>query len=107
VGPVLIGAFAIWFVLRLADVWRRSYREGLEIDRSLARAATLIIALLLAHSLVDYPLRTAALMAIMAFACALLIDPPISSPGEKRDAFRNRRKHAEAISSASSLGGGA
>jgi O-antigen ligase len=75
VGPVLIGAFAIWFVLRLADVWQRSYREGLEIDRSLARAATLIIALLAAHSLVDYPLRTGAMMAIMAFACALLIAP--------------------------------
>lgn len=85
-GPVLIGAFAIWFVLRSADVWRRSYREGLEMDRSLARAATLIIALLVAHSLVDYPLRTGAMMAIMAFACALLIDPPISSRGEKRDA---------------------
>ena len=27
------------------------------------------------HSLVDYPLRTAGMMAIMAFACALLIEP--------------------------------
>jgi hypothetical protein len=35
----------------------------------------LIIALLAAHSLVDYPLRTGAMMAIMAFACALLIAP--------------------------------
>lgn len=84
-GPVLIGAFIIWFVLRSGKVWRRSYRGGVEIDRSLARAATLIITLLLAHSLVDYPLRTGAMMAILAFACALLIDPPISSPGEKRD----------------------
>jgi hypothetical protein len=84
-GSILIGAFAIWFVLRSAKVWRRSYREGVEIDRSLTRAATLIITLLLAHSLVDYPLRTGAMMAILAFACALLINPPISSPGEKRD----------------------
>ena len=84
-GPVLIGAFAIWFVWRSVKVWRRSYLEGVEIDRSLARAATLIITLLLAHSLVDYPLRTGAMMAILAFACALLIDSPISSPGEKRD----------------------
>jgi O-antigen ligase len=83
-GPVLIGAFAIWFVLRLAKVWRPSHREGLEIDGSLVRAASLIIALLLAHSVVDYPLRTGAMVAILAFACALLIDPPPSSPSEKR-----------------------
>jgi O-antigen ligase len=84
-GPVLIGAFAIWFVLRSAKVWRPSHREGLEIDGSLVRAASLIIALLLAHSVVDYPLRTGAMVAILAFACALLIDPPPSSPSEKRD----------------------
>jgi hypothetical protein len=71
--------------LRSAKVWRPSHREGLEIDGSLVRAASLIIALLLAHSVVDYPLRTGAMVAILAFACALLIDPPPSSPSEKRD----------------------
>jgi O-antigen ligase len=84
-APILIGAFAIWFVLRSASVWRRSYHDGLEIDRSLTRAASLIIALLAAHSIVDYPLRTGSMMAVLAFACALLIDPPISSPEEQRE----------------------
>jgi O-antigen ligase len=103
-GPILIGAFAIWLVWRSARVWRRSYHEGLEIDRFLARAASLIIALLLAHSLVDYPLRTGAMMAILAFVCALLVAPPISSPDAERDAVgieeeapkRHRRHRASA-----------
>jgi hypothetical protein len=34
-----------------------------------------VIALLLAHSFVDYPLRTGAMMAILAFSCGLLIEP--------------------------------
>ncbi len=41
----------------------------------LERAASLVILLLLAHSLVDYPLRTAALSAIFAFFCAVLGAP--------------------------------
>jgi hypothetical protein len=44
------------------------------------QSATVIIALLMAHSLVDYPLRTAALMALIAFSCALLAEPPQVAP---------------------------
>ncbi len=97
-GPILIGAFAIWFVLTSVKVWRHSYVEGLAIDRSLSRASTLVVALLAAHSLVDYPLRTGAMMAVVAFACALL-QPPFPSvvapaevrdPNEIRDAARER-----------------
>src|SRR5262249_19725789 len=43
------------------------------------RGATLIIVLLSFHSFVDYPLRTGAVMAIMAFACGLLV-PPLAAP---------------------------
>jgi O-antigen ligase len=74
-GIGLMAAFLGWFVLRCVAVWRsKKNAEGL--DRSLARAATLIVGLLLLHSFVDYPLRTAAMMAIFAFACGLLVDPP-------------------------------
>jgi hypothetical protein len=62
-------------------IWRRSPEGAGTIDVSLARAATLIILLLVAHSFVDYPLRTGAMMAIMAFACALLIEPPATPQG--------------------------
>ena len=38
-------------------------------------AATIVAALILLHSFVDYPLRTGAMMAMLAFACALMLDP--------------------------------
>jgi len=100
-GPILIGAFAIWFVRTSVKVWRHSYVEGIAINRSLSRASTLIIALLAAHSLVDYPLRTGAMMAVVAFASALLQPPcPLvvapaegRDPNEIRDAARERRRN--------------
>ena len=80
VGLVLMGIFVIWFVLRSVEVWRSAPPFGArEIDWSLARAGTIVIALLVAHSLVEFPLRTGAMMAIMAFACALLIEPPVGA----------------------------
>jgi O-antigen ligase len=74
-GLVLVAIFLVWFLLRARQVWRRS-APGSEIDLSIARAATVVVVLLLAHSLVDYPLRTGAMTAILAFACGLLFTPP-------------------------------
>jgi O-antigen ligase len=75
VGIVLMGLFVAWLMLRSMKVWRRAPFGARKIDHSLARAATLIIVLVVAHSFVDYPLRTGAMMVVMAFACALLIEP--------------------------------
>jgi len=77
-APMLFAVFAIWLIWRGYSVWRRGTSHRGEIDQSLARAATLIIVLLLMHSLVDYPLRTGAMMAVLAFSCALLVPPPES-----------------------------
>jgi O-antigen ligase len=75
-GPALIGVFVVWLVQRAVKIWRSQPAHGAtDLDWSLARAATIIAALVLVHSLVDYPLRTGAMMAIMAFACGLLIEP--------------------------------
>jgi O-antigen ligase len=74
-GLALMAIFLVWLVVRVLQVWRRSAPVS-EIDLSIARAATVVIALLLAHSAVDYPLRTGAMMAILAFACGLLVAPP-------------------------------
>ena len=76
-GPLLLCLFLYWLVGRASRAWGPSNPGPVPIDKYLIRAAILIIVLLLCHSLVDYPLRTGALMAIMAFACALLIDPAI------------------------------
>ena len=54
----------------------------LQIDQLLPRAATLIVGLLIAHSFVDYPLRTGAVISIFALACALLIEPALTSEDE-------------------------
>jgi O-antigen ligase len=98
VGLVLLALFLAWFVLRSTKIWRRM--EILQIDQLLARAATIMIGLLIAHSLTDYPLRTAAMMAVFAFACALLIDPTTGLEGVVRTRSKGVR---ECMRGASSL----
>ena len=51
------------------------WRRHLAFLTSDPRAFVTWVVLLLAHSLVDYPLRTAAMMAVIAFAFALMIEP--------------------------------
>ena len=53
-------------------------------DPNLARAAVLVVIIMVVHSIVDYPLRTAALAAVFAFACALLIPPQDSERVRRR-----------------------
>jgi hypothetical protein len=74
-GLALVAVFLAWLVVRSLKLWRRD-APGAELDLALARAGTVVAALVVAHSLVDYPLRTGAMMAIMAFSCALLTPPP-------------------------------
>lgn len=74
-GPAIFVLFLLWFLARSFRVWRPT-NPGRSIDHSLTRAATLIILLLIAHSTTDYPLRTGGLMAVFAFAAAMLIAPP-------------------------------
>ena len=105
-GLVLAALFVFWFGKRTVEVWRSAPPLGAsEVDWSLVRAATIIIALLLAHSFVDYPLRTGAMMAIMAFCCALLIEPlaapePIVEPQAIIKSKSRQPSVASAISSA-------
>ena len=96
-GLALIVLFVSWFIWRSVAVWRTAPPRGAqEIDWSLARAATIIIALILIHSLVDYPLRTGAIAAVMAFSCALLIEPiagtqPVAQAAAPTKARRRRK----------------
>src|SRR5580704_5958712 len=73
-GIALMGAFAAWFVSRTVKIWRYGSVGANEFDRSLARAATIAVALIVTHSFLDYPLRTAAMTAILAFACGLMVE---------------------------------
>jgi O-antigen ligase len=73
-GIALIAAFATWFVSRAAKIWRHGFVGANEFDRSLSRAATIAVALIVTHSFLDYPLRTAAMTAVLAFACGLMVE---------------------------------
>jgi O-antigen ligase len=68
-GLILLIAFLAWFVRRALSVWRSDSREPMP------RAASIAVAALLAHSLVDYPLRTSALAALFAIGVAFLAEP--------------------------------
>jgi O-antigen ligase len=65
-GVVLILLFFAWWVRRVATIWRA------EEPDYFARAATIASAAILVHSVVDYPLRTAAISALFAALCALM-----------------------------------
>lgn len=71
-GIALIAAFFVWFLPKVVRAWT----SPADSDRASrhAKTASLLILLMLVHSAVDYPLRTAALSAIFALACALLTE---------------------------------
>lgn len=78
---VLAIGFLLWFVAAASAVWRRE-PPGFKIHAiALARAASIVIVLLLLHSIVDYPLRTIALSTLFALCCGLLI-PAVARSGE-------------------------
>ena len=97
-GIALMGAFAAWFVSRAAKIWRHAAVGANEFDRSLARAATIAVALIVTHSFLDYPLRTAAMTAILAFACGLMVETlGVDTRAKER---RVRTSHGAAVQDA-------
>lgn len=77
-GLILLAGFLIWFAFAAVAAWLRPH-ESERVARQ-QRAGTIVIIMLLAHSAVDYPLRTAALSVIFAFACAFLTAPSGARP---------------------------
>lgn len=73
---ILMALFAAWLANRAYVLWRSYPFGAAPIDQLLARAAVLMLVLLIAHACVDYAFRTAAIMAIFAFACGLVMPPP-------------------------------
>ena len=83
---LLMGALLWWISTRAARMWSSSGAL-----RPLGRAATVSIGVLLAHSFVDYPFRTAAIAAVAAIACALLAASE-EDVGVARESRRMRSK---------------
>ncbi len=67
-GAGLIIAFLIWYGRRLWAAWK----AGPSRERDLQRAASIALLAMLAHSGVDYPLRTATLAVLFALCAAIL-----------------------------------
>jgi O-antigen ligase len=85
-GALLILGFFIWWGAQSLKLWRSSSPGG-----DLGRVGSVIILVVLFHSLVDYPIRTSAIAALFATACALIMQPWGVPTGSKR----SRRKTAE------------
>jgi putative inorganic carbon (hco3(-)) transporter len=89
VGLVALGLFLAWFVPAGVRVW------SVRTAGPIAQAASVVIGVELLHSLVDYPLRTAAMSAMMALCCVLLVRPadPVEASGRSRRGRATESKH--------------
>lgn len=99
IGAAFTAGFLAWLGSAALAAWRQAARPAGLLDRTLARAASIVIILLLVHSFVDYPLRTNAIMAIFAFSCAMLVRPVAAEPsegGEEPGSEQHARRHADA-----------
>lgn len=80
-GLVVLALFLLWWGRRTWAIWRAEDRDNFALAGSIASAA------ILAHSFVDYPLRTAAIGALFAACIALMAQP--------RPGGRARREEGE------------
>ena len=83
-GIILLVGFLLWWARQTASVWRRSTADRF------AQAATIASAVILMHSLVDYPLRTATMSAIFAACLALMAQPRLRDPEQAKDLWPTR-----------------
>lgn len=82
-GLALIAIFAAWYTAKAWQLWNSDRTRN-----PIALAAPLAITVVLAHSLVDYPLRTAAISGLVAICCIFMARKPEPKPeavGSRRD----------------------
>lgn len=94
-GLALVLAFILWWAVRSWNAWRGDY-NGV----ALARAGSIVLGIVLVHSLVDYPLRTSAMAAVAALAAGFMVQPPAARSNRARGASRGstvRHMDAEAV----------
>lgn len=68
-GIVIVLAFILWWGRLSYRLWSAASERD-----ALARAACVSLAVVMAHSAVDYPMRTSAVAAAAALCCALMIE---------------------------------
>jgi O-antigen ligase len=85
-GAALVALFIAFWAWRTLSVWAWPQADANPQDIILQRAASIAIALILLHSLVDYPLRTTGMAAVFAFAAAALLPVTALPKTERRRA---------------------
>lgn len=83
-GLATLVLFLAWFVPRAWSLWSGARRNVVPL------AASMVIGTELLHSLVDYPLRTAAMSGLVAVACVLMVRPADPPRGRSRRSRRPR-----------------
>ncbi|TKW74730.1 MAG: O-antigen ligase family protein, partial [Staphylococcus hominis] len=89
-GIALAAAGIGWWIMNLRPTWRSNSPAG-----SLGRAGSIAVGVVIAHSMVDYPLRTAAIAAVLAFAAALMVAPESEELPESQFGRRRRKRNSE------------
>ena len=82
-GLLLLAAFLVWYVRRLGRTWSAT-------EAALGRAGSIAILAVLLHSLVDYPVRTAAIATLCALCLALMVPAPAADPAAEPRSRRRR-----------------
>lgn len=85
-GLLLVALFLLWWGRRVLDIWRADAVDYM------GRAAAIATATMMVHSVVDYPLRTAALSALFAACLGLMAGVRPYTPRAKQP--RNARHSA-------------
>lgn len=89
-GLAVLLLFLVWWARRVIASW------SAEEPDYFARAATIASAVILAHSVVDYPLRTAAISALFAICCALMAEPRPRTRRAEKPRPDNKARHLSA-----------
>lgn len=84
-GILLIAGFLIWWALVTARMWMSTYGSPF------GRAATIATGAILAHSIVDFPLRTAAISAVFAVCAAMMTQRSLMEAPSKSGEMRQSR----------------
>ncbi|HEX4738075.1 MAG TPA: O-antigen ligase family protein [Allosphingosinicella sp.] len=88
-GLLVVLLFLLWWGRRTFQIWRAEQSDYF------ACAATIASGAILAHSIVDYPLRTAAISAVFAMCCGLMAAPRTQTRRSKQSTT-TRARHLSA-----------
>jgi O-antigen ligase len=84
-GVILLAGLILWWATRALRLWRA------EKPDLTALAATIASGAILAHSLIDYPLRDGAIQAVFAMSLAFMAEPRSHSAHRRSRAGRGER----------------